>query len=145
MRTTILTATAAAVLAAANLMAGGFWLQLGNPEANAEARQAHAVLTIQAAGCHDPASAKVTATAVGVVHGERRTIPLNLTPLARPGFYALAQQWPKEGKWVLHLEAHSDSAVTSTLVTAGPEGIDRLHAKSEMRAFAGGDVDAMLR
>ena len=30
-------------------------LSNGNPEASAEARKAHAAITIQAAGCHDPA------------------------------------------------------------------------------------------
>ncbi len=54
---------------AAPLFAGGFFLQLGNPEANPEARRLNAVLVIQAAGCHDPATAKVTATATGIVIG----------------------------------------------------------------------------
>ena len=73
MRRTILTIAGVALAAAGQLMAGGFWLQLGNPEASAEARKANAVVTIKAVGCHDPASAKVTATAVGMVNGERRT------------------------------------------------------------------------
>src|SRR5436190_23603901 len=84
---------------AGQLLAGGFWLTLGNPEANAEAKKANAVLVIQAAGCHDPASAEVTATATGVVNGKRQTIPLQLTKMKGAGQFALTQQWPKEGKW----------------------------------------------
>ena len=51
---------------------GGFWLVLGNPEASAEARKVNAVVTIKATGCHDPAMARVTATAIGMVDGQRR-------------------------------------------------------------------------
>ena len=98
MRKTIVTLMLAC---AGQMFAGGFWLQVGNPEANAAAGKMGAVVTIKAVGCHDPATAKVTATAVGVVNGERRTIPLELKPLAEPGAYALSQQWPREGKWVI--------------------------------------------
>ncbi|MBS1858494.1 MAG: hypothetical protein JST11_24205 [Acidobacteria bacterium] len=145
MRRTVLAISAAALAVAGQLMAGGFWLQAGNPEASAEARAMHAVVTLKAAGCHDPAQAKVTAVAVGVVNGERRTIPLEVKKLSVPGMFAIAQQWPKDGKWVIRLEGRSDEAVTSTLLAAGPEGVDRTHARSEMRVFAENEVDAMLR
>ena len=73
MRKTVCTMAVAVMATAGYLTAGGFWLQLGNPEASAEARKARAVVTIKAVGCHDPATAKVTATAIGMVNGERRT------------------------------------------------------------------------
>src|SRR6266508_1949900 len=88
---------------AGQLLAGGFYLQLGNPEASTEARKANAVLTIKATGCADPASAQLTATAIGIVNGQRQTIPLQITRLSQPGMFALTQQWPKEGKWVIEL------------------------------------------
>ena len=53
---------------AGQMFAGGFWVQLGNPEANPVANKLGAVVTIKAVGCHDPAAAKVTAMAVGVVN-----------------------------------------------------------------------------
>ena len=70
MRKTILTLMLAC---AGQLLAGGFFLQVGNPEANAEARKMGAAVTIKAAGCHDPSTATVTATAIGLVKGQRRT------------------------------------------------------------------------
>ena len=58
--------------------------------------------------------------------------------------FALSQQWPKEGKWVIELVARNGEQFTNTLVAAGPNGMDRLHAKSDMKAFAprrrGGDA-----
>jgi|ERR1035441_5762821 hypothetical protein len=142
MRKTIVTLMLACV---GQMFAGGFWLQVGNPEASPAAGKMGAVAVIKAVGCHDPASAKVTATAVGVVDGERRAIPLELKPLGEPGAYALAQQWPKDGKWVIQLVGRNGEQFTNTLIAAGPGGVDRLHARSDMKAFAASDVDAMLK
>jgi hypothetical protein len=144
MRKTIFSLTAGLALAG-YLMAGGFWLQVGNPEASAAARKANAAVTLKVAGCHDPAAAKVTAYAVGSVNGERRTIPLQLTKLDGPGMYGIAQQWPNEGKWVIQAEARADELFTNTLISAGAKGVDHLHAKQDMKAFGKSDVDAMLR
>ena len=129
---------------AAPLFAGGFFLQLGNPEANPESRKLQAVLVIKATGCHDPAGASVSATAVGMVNGERRTIPLQVMKLSEDGAFALAQQWPKEGKWVIEIVGKNPTQFTNTLVTAGPGGIDRLHAKLAMKAFTPAEVDVLL-
>jgi hypothetical protein len=138
--------TGAAILAlAGQLWAGGFYLQAGNPAASPEARKMNAVLTVKAVGCHDPATAAVTAIAVGWVNGERRAIPLKVAALSEPGAFAIAQQWPQEGKWVIQLSGRNAVAVTTTLVTAGPGGVDWNGGKSEMRVFAAEEVDAMLR
>ena len=130
---------------AGQLFAGGFYLQLGNPEASPEALKAGAVLTVKAWGCHDPATAKVTATAIGMVNGERREIPLKVTPLSGVGMFAIAQQWPREGKWVIQLVGRNGEQFTNTLVGAGPGGVDRTRFKENMHPFAASDVEAMLR
>ncbi len=147
MRNSLVFATpVAAVLAlAGQLMAGGFFLELGNPEASKQARQLNAALTVQVAGCHDPASAQVTAEAIGFVNGERRTIPLRVERLSKPGMFALAQQWPKEGNWVIHLVGRVDKMFTNSLIPAGPDGVDRYHAKAQYQEFTAGEVDAMLK
>ena len=59
--------------------------------------------------------------------------------------YAIAQQWPRKGKWVIELVGRNDQQFTNTLIAAGPGGVDRLRAKSDMKAFAPADVEAMLR
>jgi hypothetical protein len=130
---------------AGQLFAGGFYLTLGNPEANPEAKSANAVLVLRMDGCHEPEKATVTATATGVVDGKRQTIPLKLTKLSAPGTYALTQQWPKQGKWVLALSANdAEKRSTYTLVNAGPQGVDRLHAKSQMKVLSKSDIESMI-
>jgi len=147
MRTTIGNATpVVAILAlAGQLFGGGFFLQLGNPEANPEARKLNAALVVKATGCHDPAGANLTATAIGTVNGERREIPLKVDRLSEAGAFAISQQWPKEGKWVIELVARNPEQFTNTLVIAGPQGIERTKAKFDMHPFTTADVDAMLR
>jgi hypothetical protein len=130
---------------AAQAFAGGFFLQLGNPEASAEARKLGAVITVKAAGCHDPAAAKVTAAAIGVVNGQRRSVTLEVKNLSEAGMFAVVGQWPKEGKWVVQLNAINGEMFTNTLVPVGPNGVERSRARFDMRKFADGDVEAMLR
>ena len=142
MRKTLLVAMTAL---AGQLFAGGFYITLGNPEASPEATKANAVLTLRMDGCHEPEKAVVTATATGVVDGKQQTIPLKLTKLSAPGAYALTQQWPKQGKWVVAISANDvDKRSTYTLVQAGPEGVDRLHAKSQMKVLSKADIESML-
>jgi len=143
--TRMATLAAAALAVAGQLFAGGFYLVLGNPDASPEARKLSAVLTVKAAGCHDPAGAKLTATAIGIVNGERREIPLKLDALPAPGMFALAQQWPAEGRWVIRLVARNGEQFTNSLVSAGPNGVDRFHDKAGHREFTGADIDAMLK
>lgn len=140
-----ITAPAALLALAGSLFAGGFYLQLGNPEASPEARKLNAVVTVKSAGCVEPGATKISATAIGAVNGERREIPLKLEALSTPGMFALAQQWPKEGRWVIRLEATNGSLFTSSLVSAGPDGVDRYHGKVSHEQFASADIEAMLR
>jgi hypothetical protein len=80
-----------------------------------------------------------------LVNGERRTIPLRVEKLSGAGMFAIAQQWPKEGRWVIQMVGRNDEQFTNVIVTAGPEGVDRTHAKyQQAHEFTASDVDAML-
>jgi hypothetical protein len=141
-----ITAPAALLALAGTLFAGGLLtLQLGNPEASPEARKLNAVLTVKSAGCVDPSTTKISATAIGNVNGEERKIPLKLEALSTPGMFALTQQWPKEGRWVIRLEATNGSLFATSLVSAGPDGVDRFHEKAARQPFEEADIEAMLR
>jgi len=146
MRNTLRITAAAAFLAlAGQLLAGGFYLQVGTPEASAEARKLNAVVTVRSVGCVQPEATKISASAIGTVRGERREIALKLDALPTPGMFALSQQWPKEGRWVIRLEGTNGSRFASSLVSAGPEGVDIVHGKAGNQQFSEADVEAMLR
>lgn len=138
-------AAMAGLACAASLFAGGFWIVLGDPEASAEARSLGAVVTLKPVGCHDPAKAEVSGTAVGLVNGHTRSIPLKLTALSQPGMYAVTKQWPSEGTWVIELVGKNQGMVTSVLASAGAGGVDRKSAKAMPRLPTAEERDTLLR
>jgi hypothetical protein len=133
-----------ALASATALWAGGLFVVLGNPEANPEARGEKAVLTLQLAGCSEPQNAVVTGVAISVSGGREQSIPLQLKALATRGTYAVTRQWPDQGRWVLEFIGKDQGRVTTTLVVAGPGGIERQAAKMQMREPARSEVLAML-
>jgi hypothetical protein len=139
-----LTLLTMAATAALSMYGGGFYLQLGNPDASAEARAAKAVVTLLATGCHQPENSEVTGVAISQVAGKRQTIPLKITKLSRPGMFAVTQQWPSDGTWVLQLTARNAGATTGVIVTAGPDGVDRARAKYVRGEPTREDVETVL-
>jgi len=94
--------------------AGGFGISVTLPAPEVREREKDAVLVLTAAGCHGP-GATISATAEGLVNGQRRSIKLTLTPLPSLAVgennalnfprYAMKRQWLAEGTWVLALNA----------------------------------------
>lgn len=90
--------------AALTLFGGTMVIEFGSPDTPA-ARAHHAVLTFRSVGCHDPATVDYQATAEGTVNGNRRSVPLTVTPLGEPGMFSVAREWPSEGRWVVVVNA----------------------------------------
>src|SRR5262249_9782874 len=47
----------------------------------------------------------ITAAAEGIINGHRKSIPLKLEVLSQQSTFALARQWPAEGRWVITVTA----------------------------------------
>lgn len=127
-------------------MAGGFYVELGNPSASKDAAAKNAFAIARLIGCHHPERGNVTATAEGVVNGQRKSVPVNVVPLSTPGMFALAQTWPAEGKWVLLVAGNHPeiNGTTSTLVRVKGGDYDRASAKMVMRPATKAEIDAFL-
>lgn len=100
-------------------------------------------------GCH-PGQLMVSGTAEGLVDGERRTIPLEILPAATPGLYSVAQQWPREGVWVLRLVVTVGDGHATALVGINASGqitAVREPARSGrvIHEPSDADVEALLR
>ena len=63
--------------------AGGFGISAALPSPEVREREKDAVMVLTAIGCHGP-GATISATAEGLVNGQRRSIKLTLTPLPSP-------------------------------------------------------------
>lgn len=105
---------------ASEALAGGFYLSVEMPSAN-NPQHKDAVLLVRPYGCHQPSDAVMTATAEGVVNGERRSVPLQMTRVSE-GIYAIRQEWPAGGAWVLAINGAYNGHDSGVLVRLGADG-----------------------
>ncbi|MFY9554950.1 MAG: hypothetical protein WAV47_09595, partial [Blastocatellia bacterium] len=114
------------------------------------------VLIARTYGCHQPADAKLSATAEGLINGKRRSIPLELHGVGS-GVYAIKQEWPSEGAWVIALTGDYNSMTSSVLVRLGENGqvmpgtslkegnLKGVHATGARRKWIAQEIDSALR
>jgi hypothetical protein len=146
MRTTIRSATAVFAVALP-LFAGALVVEIGDPAANPEALSKHAVLVARTTACHSPEKTLLTATAEGVIDGQRRTIPLNLIPLSPAGSFAVTHQWPSAGIWAIKIVARNPeyrNYATGALVRFNADSIDWASLKHYFHEPTGEEVAGML-
>jgi hypothetical protein len=101
-------------------LAGGFQLAVeAPPQSDAELKSA--AMIVRTFGCNQPSDAKVTATAEGLVAGNRQSMNVDLLPTSK-GVYAINQQWPAEGHWVVAITGVYNGHTSSALVKLGAGG-----------------------
>jgi hypothetical protein len=128
------------------LLAGGFYLEVGNPTANSDPKAKDALFVVRATGCHEPEKASFTATAEGKVNGKRESVPLKLVPLSQPGSYAVKREFPADGKWVVTVAGLSVvGQITSIAVPVNEKGFDRASIKFVPGKLVREDVEEMIR
>ena len=115
---------------AASVFAGGFQISVKAPDAT-QMSMKDAVLVVRTFGCMQPADANVTITAEGTVNGRRQSVPVELHADAT-GVYAIRQQWPSEGKWVLVLTGTLHGMTSTVFVELGEKG--KVHADTRLDA-----------
>lgn len=132
-------------LVSATLSADEFRLGIGSPVAAGTPGTKKAFMAVRVEGCDQPGSARVTATAEGLVNGARRSVALTLTPVDRAGVYAVPETWPKEGAWVLNFSATYQNLKAGALVPVESTGFRREPAKFYPRFATPDEVDAILK
>ena len=138
---------------ATTLTAGGFYLSLEKP-ANADTPQIKdVVLVVRPHGCHQPEDAVISATAEGFVKGHRETIKLQLHPASK-GVYAIKQQWPTEGVWLVAVRGSYLGAHRGVLLELAADGTVKIEnaatgidssVKILARELTPTDIDTGLR
>src|ERR1700733_9255118 len=92
----------AALVSSLVLLAEGFTFTIGNPVASQDFQMKSAAFVFRTEGCADPSKAQIDATAEGMLKGARKSVTLRVVTGAKPGIYAVFQQWPLEGQWVVN-------------------------------------------
>ena len=59
--------------------------------------------------------------------------------------YAVNQDWPAEGAWIVNLKGFCDRANTGALVPIGPHGFIRESAKFFPRAATDAEIETSLK
>ena len=137
-------------------LAGGFQISVETPDRSSDQQLKEAVLIARTYGCHQPADAKLSASAEGFVDGTRKSLPIELRSIGS-GVYAINRQWPSEGKWVITLTGAYNGMTSSVLVDLGPNGsvlpgtrlregyLEGVHARGARRTWVADDIDSALR
>ena len=130
---------------AATVLAQGFTFAIGSPVASQDYVSKSAAFVFRTEGCVDPAKAQIGGTAEGVVKGARRTVPLQLVATKKPGVYAVNQNWPAEGGWVVALKGTCAEANAGALVPIGPKGFMRESSKFFSRPATKAEIEGALK
>lgn len=132
----------AAVLLA---LPGGFTFNIGSPVAAQDFVAKSAAFAFRTEGCAEPAKAQIGGTAEGLVKGDRKSVALKIGAMSKPGVYAVFQNWPAEGAWVVNLRGTCAGENAGAIVPVGPKGFMRESAKFFPRAATGEEIDAALK
>lgn len=152
---TVASLVALLIAASSSASAGGFQLSVETPSGS-DPQMKDIVLVARTYGCHQPADAKLSATAEGLVNGVRKSVALELRSIGS-GVYAIKQQWPSEGTWVVALTGAYNGMTSSVLVQLGPNGkvlpgtrldegaMKGVHARGARRQWVAADIDKALQ
>ena len=122
-----------------------FRLDIGRANAGSasKTKMKSAVLVVRTIACSEPASARITGTAEGLVNGVRRSIALKLDPLEKPGVYAVSEQWPA-GRWVLSLVGTCRDHTAGALVPLAKTGFLRESSRFLPPAATAPEIESSL-
>jgi hypothetical protein len=123
-----------------------FALQVGPPIAGNAQPAKSSLLVVRPGGCSDPAAAKITATAEGIVDGARRSVPLTLMPMSTPGVHAVPKDWAKSGVWIVNLVGSCAGKTAGAIVSIGSAATYRRDAvKLLAHPASAAEIDASLK
>ena len=130
---------------AATVLAEGFTFTIGNPVASQDFRAKGASFVFRTEGCADPARSQISATAEGLLKGERKSLTLQVMAMPKPGIYAVFQGWPAEGDWIVNLKGTCADAKAGALVPIGPKGFIREASKFFPRPATDAEIETSLK
>ena len=134
----------AVVAIAADAMAGGFSFTIGSPVASEDFQLKAAAFVFRTEGCTDARKLAVSATAEGVVNGERRSVALRVFTGTKAGVYAVSQSWPADGRWVVNLNGTCANLSAGAIVPFTSKGFLRDSAKFFPRPATRGEIETSL-
>jgi hypothetical protein len=135
----------AACAAAVLVLAEGFTFSVGSPVASQDYRAKGAAFVFRTQGCAEPAKPQISATAEGLVKGVRQSVALKVVAMTKAGVYAVYQNWPAEGEWLVNLRGTCADASAGAIIPIGPKGFVRESSKFFPRAASNAEIEISLK
>lgn len=135
----------AACAVAALVLAEGFTFNIAGPVAAQDFHAKGAAFVFRTQNCAEPAKADISGTAEGLVKGARRSVALKIMPMGKPGVYAVYQEWPAEGNWVVNLKGTCADSSAGAIVPVGAKGFIRESSKFFPHPATDAEIDAALK
>jgi len=88
---------------------------------------------------------QISGTAEGLVKGARRSVVLKVVAMTKPGVYAVYQNWPAEGEWVVNLKGTCVDASAGAIIPIGLKGFIRESSKFFPRPATNAEIEASLK
>jgi hypothetical protein len=134
--------------AAVSVLAGALTLRIEDTTSGSEKAAGSAAVVVRTTACNSPEKTTITASAEGLVNGVRRSIPLQVAKLSEPGLFAVAKQWPNEGRWTISFTATNPdyrNYATGLIVPVSGSRVDAKAAKVFYHPPSTDDVNAILK
>lgn len=157
MKSRMLLPLVALVAIASPLFAGPPWLAIELLPNPFDPATRDAFLLVHAFHHRSDGDQPVTGRAIGMVDGQRRTVPLRFSKTSRPGVFALENSWGQKGEWTLVItnqqDDHGRNAAEVMVRVAGNRvtGVEAAtkpsqHAelRLEPRRFTDAEIEATL-
>ncbi len=122
-----------------------FTFSIGSPVAAQDFAAKSAAFAFRTEGCAEPAKAQISGTAEGLIGGERRSVVLKIAAMSKPGVYAVYQNWPAGGAWVVNLKGTCAGENAGAIVPIGPKGFIRESAKFYPHAATHEEIETSLK
>ena len=122
-----------------------FTFSIGSPVAAQDFVAKTAAFAFRTEGCAEPAKAQISGTAEGLIGSERRSVALKIGAMSKPGVYAVYQNWPAGGAWVVNLRGTCAGENAGAIVPIGPKGFIRESAKFYPRAATSEEIETSLK
>jgi hypothetical protein len=122
-----------------------FSIQVAGPLAAQTYQMKSSAFVFRALGCNAPAKLEVTASAEGLVQGQRRSLPLKVSPAQTAGVFGIFRQWADEGVWIVNLAGRCAAKSATALVATDAKGFIRDSSIFLPRAATEADIEASLK
>jgi len=122
-----------------------FTIQFASPVAAQNYQMKQSAFVFRTLGCTTDAKPEVSATAEGLVNGQRRSMGLKVAPSPTPNVFGVFREWPNEGAWVVSIKARCAGKSAGAIVATDQKGFVREASRVLDHSATPAEIEASLQ